>query len=225
MSTSITVDHFSDQLCVWAYCAQVRVDELRRHFGEQVAIRYRFVPVFGHTEKKIGQGWAARGGWSAYAAHVRGIVARFPHVTIHADAWERVRPASSAAPHLFLQTLALLEGRAAPPGGLQERAAWALRLAFFAEARDIASSTVQMEIAEQLGVPRAAIERALADGSAMAALFEDVEAAQAQKIEGSPTLVFDGGRQKLYGNVGYRVIEANVHELLHAPSADAASWC
>ena len=34
----------------------------------------------------------------------------------------------------------------------------------------------------------------------------------------------DGGRQTLFGNVGYRVISANIEELLHQPSGEA-SWC
>ena len=44
------------------------------------------------------------------------------------------------------------------------------------------------------------------------------------RVMGSPTLVFNEGRQMIYGNVGYRVIEANVLELLNKPKA-AASWC
>jgi hypothetical protein len=36
--------------------------------------------------------------------------------------------------------------------------------------------------------------------------------------------VLNEGRQHLNGNVGYRVIEANVRELLHKP-ADEMSWC
>jgi hypothetical protein len=31
--------------------------------------------------------------------------------------------------------------------------------------------------------------------------------------------------QLLYGNVGYRIIEANVRELLHNPLHGEASWC
>lgn len=224
--TTILVDHFSDVLCVWAYCAQIRVDELRHQFGDRVSLRYRFVPVFGSTAKKIGAGWADRGGWAAYAEHARRVVARFPHVTMSQDAWEKVRPASSASPHVFLKAVQKLEGSGASPAeGPYERAAAALRHAFFVDARDIAMRAVQMEIAEQLGLPRAPIEVALADGSAMAAVFEDVEAQGAQKIEGSPTLLFNEGRQKLYGNVGYRVIEANVEELLRTPAVGIGSWC
>jgi hypothetical protein len=40
----------------------------------------------------------------------------------------------------------------------------------------------------------------------------------------SPTFVLNEERQKLYGNFGYRVIEASVHELLAEPG-ERASWC
>jgi predicted DsbA family dithiol-disulfide isomerase len=223
---AVAVDHFSDVLCVWAYCAHVRVDEVRAHFGASVALRYRFVPVFGSTAKKIGQGWSERGGFSAYARHVQGVAARFAHVTVSPDAWEKVRPASSSAPHLFLKAVQIASGDdPTSPGSAIERAAWATRLAFFRDARDVSKRAVELEIAEELGLPRAGIEAALDDGRAMAALFEDVEAQTAQKIEGSPTFVFNEGRQKLYGNVGYRVIQANVEELLRSPDPQAASWC
>jgi predicted DsbA family dithiol-disulfide isomerase len=222
----LPVLHYSDVLCVWAYCSQIRIDEIRRGFGGDVAITFRFVPVFGSTASKIGKGWADRGGFSGYAAHVRTIAAGFPHVTLHPDVWERVRPASSSSPHLFLEAVKLLEGAGpSPAGGLFERAAWAVRLAFFRDARDVATRRVQLELAEELGLPRAELEALLDDGRAMAALFEDIDAQRQQNIEGSPTLVFDEGRQRLYGNVGYLVIEANIAELLRTPGAHAASWC
>ena len=45
-------------------------------------------------------------------------------------------------------------------------------------------------------------------------------------VQGSPTFVFNEGRQMLYGNVGYRIIEANLRELLSRPSAEGMpSWC
>lgn len=43
----IVIDHFSDVLCVWAYAAQIRMDELKREFGEQIQVNYHFMPVFG----------------------------------------------------------------------------------------------------------------------------------------------------------------------------------
>lgn len=226
MDALLPIEHFSDVLCVWAYCAQIRLDELLSTFAGRVAVRYRFVAVFGSTAKKIGEGWAARGGFEGYAAHARGVAARFPHVTMHEDAWTRVRPASSSSPHAFLAAVRLVEG-AGPSGadGPTRRAAWALREAFFRDARDVGLRAEQLAIAEALGLPRAELERLLDDGRALAGLAEDAEAQAAQKIEGSPTLVFDQGRQKLYGNVGYRVIQANVEELLRAPDPGSGSWC
>jgi hypothetical protein len=32
-------------------------------------------------------------------------------------------------------------------------------------------------------------------------------------------------RQKLYGNVGYRIVEANIEELLRKPDLDQYNWC
>ncbi len=223
-SRVVFIEHYSDVFCVWAYCAQIRVEELQHAYGARVALRYRFIPVFGSTQKKIGHGWP--GGFSAYAKHTRSVVARFPHVTMHEDTWERVQPASSAAAHLFLKAVQLVEGPgASPSAGSLERAAWGLRLAFFRDGRDVAHRSVQLELCEQLGIARAPIEAALVDSTAMAALCEDIEAQATQKIVGSPTLVLNEGRQRLYGNVGYRVIEANVEELLRDTDPHAASWC
>jgi hypothetical protein len=42
---------------------------------------------------------------------------------------------------------------------------------------------------------------------------------------GSPSLVLNEERQKLYGNVGFRVMQANIQELIRTPHADEASWC
>jgi predicted DsbA family dithiol-disulfide isomerase len=53
----------------------------------------------------------------------------------------------------------------------------------------------------------------------------DQRDADKMKIEGSPSFVLSEGRQKLYGNVGFRIIEANIEELLRGPHADEASWC
>ena len=225
---ALKVTYFSDVLCIWAYCAQARLDGFRRKFADDIAVEYRFIPVFGSTSQKIGAGWADRGGFEAYARHVREVARRFDHVEVHAGVWEATRPASSSAPHLFLKAIQVIEGPAgtpSPAGGLLERSAWALRQAFFREGRDIARTSTQMEVAEAMGVPVAQVEALLADGRAIAALFEDVEAQARHKIEGSPTFLLNDGRQKLYGNVGYRVIEANLQELMRAPDLTWASWC
>ena len=68
------------------------------------------------------------------------------------------------------------------------------------------------------------IEQLMNDGTALAALMSDMEMKQAFKLEGSPSYVMNKGRQKLYGNVGYRVIEANITELLEKDE-NQLSWC
>jgi protein-disulfide isomerase len=62
-------------------------------------------------------------------------------------------------------------------------------------------------------------------GAAFARLAEDYQDADKMRIEGSPSFVLNDGRQKLYGDVGFRIIEANIQELLQLPAGDQASWC
>ena len=69
-----------------------------------------------------------------------------------------------------------------------------------------------------------AIREPLEDGRAFAALAADYEAATRDQVKGSPTFVLNHGRQRLYGNVGYRIIEANIEELLR-DRGEMASWC
>lgn len=73
------------------------------------------------------------------------------------------------------------------------------------------------EVLAEAGLPPAPIERRLADGRAHAALAADLALAKEQELRSSPTLLFNDGRQRLSGNVGYRIIEANVRELLERP--------
>jgi len=218
-TAALPVDYFSDVLCIWAYAAEARVEELARKLGDRVAISRRYLSVFGDTATRIGVGWRERGGWEAFNAHVRSVAANFDHVAVHPRLWLDARPASSLGVHLLLKAAALALPEAA------ERLDWALRLAFFRDGRDIADAAVQREVAAAEGLAWAPLRRAIDDGSAFAALSGDLEACEKMRIEGSPTFVLNEGRQKLYGNVGYRVIEANVQELLRAPSRDQASWC
>ncbi len=84
---------------------------------------------------------------------------------------------------------------------------------------------MQCEIAADLGADIGAIEARIHSSAAFAALAADYQDADKMRIEGSPSLVLNEGRQKLYGNVGFRLIEANVQGLINAPGTDDASWC
>lgn len=234
MSERVKVAYFSDVLCIWAYLAQVKVDEIREQLGDKVDVVCHFIPVFGDTSEKIGQGWKDRGGFAGYGRHVFETAQRFAHVQVHPDIWTKNVPPSSAGCHLALKAVQRLCDRGlAAPGPLDQYArrtlveeyAWRLREAFFARRSNIAERTVQLELAESLDISLEQLRKEIDDGSAFAALCADWELQKRQSVQGSPTWVFNEGRQKLYGNVGYRIIEANLKELLAGAPADSASWC
>ena len=220
----IRISYFTDALCVWAYVSQVRIDELKSNFSDSVEIESRYFHVFGNVAGKIEAVWKERGGLPAYRQHVRETVEKFGHVQLHEQTWERHVPKSSMPAHLWLCAIRHAEKSAKCAPGFGDRTAWAFRDAFFRHGRDISQDKVLFEIAESIGLPAAAVQDALASGAAHAALAEDLELARTQSISASPTLLFNEGRQRLTGNVGYRIIEANIRELLEAPSGQL-SWC
>jgi predicted DsbA family dithiol-disulfide isomerase len=135
---------------------------------------------------------------------------------------------SSLPAHLFLCAVRLLEAGedrlACPAGGLLERTAAAVRSAFFRDLADISRRSTLFEVGERVGLPLREIEDILDRGVAHAALAADLALVRDLAIRSSPSLSFNEGRQVLTGNVGYRIIEANVRELLERP-AGQASWC
>ncbi|MEO8758946.1 MAG: DsbA family protein [Devosia sp.] len=226
----IRVIYFSDVLCVWAYAGQARVDAIKRSFASEVLIDYRFCAVFGDTATKIGEAWRDRDGFAGYGRHVAGVVKRFEHVTLHPVAWTKVRPASSLSPHVFLSAVLDWE-RSTLPAPLErepkifESVTWALRRGFFQDGLDISRREIQFELARPFAIDLAAVAARIESGAAFATLSADYQSADKMRIEGSPTLVLNDGRQKLFGNLGFRVIEANIKELLRDPHQDQASWC
>lgn len=216
---SIVLTCFSDVLCVWAHLSEARLDEVRRCYGSRVHIDYRFFPVFGNSARKIGTGWRERGGYAGFADHVREAMAPHQHIELHPAIWRDVRPASSAPAHLMLKAVQ----RVAPH---QSQALLvAVRKAYFRDCRDIARRSVLEELLQDQGVDVEAVRDVLDSGEAHADLEADEQDRREQQVQGSPTLVLNNGRQKLFGNVGFRLIDANIEELLRTPRADAASWC
>lgn len=221
---AVQITHFSDALCVWAYVSQVRCDELLERFSGQVAVDARYFQVFGDVAGKIAKGWSERGGLAGYAAHVRGVAEQFPHVELHGDAWVRNTPTSSMPAHLVLCALRVLEAGEELAAGVTTRAAWRVRECFFAECGDVSDRGVLLQCAERAGARPGQVEPLLRDGRAHAALCADLELARELDVRASPTLTFNEGRQRLTGNVGYRILEANVRELLERPEGQS-SWC
>ena len=221
---SVEITHYSDVLCIWAYVAQIRCDELLERFPDQTSIDCRYFHVFGDVAGKMEASWSARGGLAAYAEHVKGVAEGFPHVEVHDDVWVRSTPRSSMPAHLVLCAVRGMVTDGEAESCSTARAAWAIRLGFFRDALDVSRRPTLLELVEAQGLPAAAIEVRLDDGRAHATLATDLDEARRQGIETSPSLVFNEGRQRLAGNVGYRILEANVRELLERPG-DQSSWC
>lgn len=230
---TIHISYVSDVLCVWAYVAEVRLDELRKEFGSSVELEYRFIPIFGATRYRIAEGWKDRGGYAGFGAHVREVAEGFPHASVAEGVWRDVSPTTSAAAHEMLCAVRLLqdEGVVATERredlngrNLFEEAIWRVRSAFFEHSRDISDRGVLLDVLAEVGLPLPKIEAKLESGEALAEACRDVELRDKHGIEGSPTYYLNQGRQKLYGNVGYRVVSANLRELIEQPGHQA-SWC
>lgn len=221
----LLVTQFTDILCVWAYVGQVRVDRLSESLGGQMKIDARFCPVFNNARERLERSWKDRGGLAGYAKHVADVVARFDHVELSPKPWASVAPNSSLNGHIFLAAIRNLEHHQEVADNAYNDACWAFREAFFRDGRDIGTRAVHYEIAEDLGLPIASIEQRLGSGAAHADLAFDFDQAREFDVRTSPTLMMNEGRQRLVGNVGYRVVEANVRELLRQPGGTEASWC
>ncbi len=171
-----------------------------------------------------------RDGYAGFNAHLQDVAKRFPHVDVHRELWMKARPLTSSSVHLFMK--AVERCHADGPEGSQQASIGnfvallqAFRTAFFRDCQDIARWGAQCDIAKPFGVNIAAIEQCIHSGAAFAMLAADYQDADKMRIEGSPSFVLNEGRQKLYGNVGFHLIEANVQELLRSPGANEASWC
>ncbi len=180
---------------------------------------------FGDTARKISTTWKDKGGYGGFNAHLMHSAAGFPEISLNPDLWTHVRPASSMAPHVTLKAAHQLESEGLAAPGSSAAALWKMRQAFFEGGRNIAEWSFQRDVLSAAGVSLADVEALIHDGRAFAALASDYRDADALKIQGSPTFVLNDGRQKLYGNVGYRIIEANIQELLRTSAPEQASWC
>lgn len=219
MSSPIVIDYYSDVLCVWAWIAQRRLDELNAEWGEKIEVHYHYLNLFANTEQRIGQGWADRNGFAGFSNHVIESAMPYPDAVVHERIWLDVRPKSSLNAHLLLKAIELVEGREA-----SARYSYRLRQQFFEENQDIGDLDLLLNLAKNCGFSQAAVDRAIKSGDAAAQLARDYQLAQEQRIQGSPSWVMNNGRQTLYGNVGYRLLSANIRELLDKQVTEA-SWC
>lgn len=220
----IHITHFSDVLCVWAYVSQIRINELIDNFGDKVDFEYLFFSVFGNALGKIDKAWEGKGGQEAYSQHVQEIVSEFGHLDVHADVWIKDAPQSSIPCHLYLCAAQLAEENGVVESGTFTQLAWQMRESFFAEAKDISNIAIIREIIEEQNLPLSEFELNISNGKAYAVLSDHMQKALDKHVRASPTLTFNEDRQRLTGNVGYRIIEANVRELLERPE-EQQTWC
>ncbi len=218
-NTPLIIDYYTDILCVWAWIAQRRIDELNVQLGSKIELYYHYIDLFGDTETRMRNQWVDKGMYDGFGDHVAHAAAPFETAPVNPDIWHKVRPTTSANAHLVIKAVELAYGT-------DEAVAFALvlRKAFFVEAQDISNLKVLCGLVKQQGLDDKPINEVINKGSAIAELMGDYQRAKQQGIKGSPSYVMDKGRQTLYGNVGYRVLHANIEELLKNPM-DEASWC
>lgn len=219
MSSPLVVDYYSDILCVWAWVAQRRIDELNKQLGDKIELKYHYLDVFGDATNKISTQWQERGGYGGFSTHVVESASIYEDAPVNTSIWSKTRPTSSANPHLVLKAIELTYS-------CQQSIELSLkfRQAFFVEAKDISHLDILFAIIEDAGLDSMQVNTAILDGSAMAGLMHNYQQAKTLGLKGSPSYIIDNGRQILYGNVGYRVLLANIEEQLNKPQSEA-SWC
>jgi len=105
---TIKIEYFSDVLCIWAYGGQIRMDELKRDFADEINIEYRFVPIFGAGKQHVNNVWKEKGGLSGFNAHLQQVAKNWSHVSVSSDLWTKVAPETSTSAHLYLKAIQLL---------------------------------------------------------------------------------------------------------------------
>lgn len=218
-SSPISIDYYTDVLCIWAWIAQPRLEEIRLKWGDQVKIHHRYIDIFGDARSKIPAQWGESDGYEKFRAHVAQSAKPYKHTNIHPNIWTTVRPNTSVTPHLILKAIEIVAGEKTV-----DLMSMQLRHKFFTRAVDICNLEILLNMSSQIGVERSSILAPLQDGRAMAALSSDIKRAKDNGIKGSPSWVLNNGRQVLYGNVGYRILSANIEELAKNP-VEEASWC
>lgn len=214
----INVDYFTDVLCVWAFIGEQRLNEVENQLGKHLDIQLQFLPNFASVIPKIEAGWKDKGGFEGYAQHVHDVANQF-EITLHPDVWLKTRPSTSMMAHALIKSVENVHDH-----DLARHYASALRTAFFIEALDISDISVCEAVAKQLQVDWVKVLDSFNHGHGLSSLNSDFQNAKEYQVAVSPAWVFNEGRQKLVGNVGYRVIEANLKELI-VEKPLKHNWC
>ncbi len=217
----LSFSYWSDPLCIWAFLAQDKLDRIVDEFGPRLAIETRIVPVFGSIPWRFTKGPWSKEGVEGRMEATRRAARELGHPEVSGACWKSM-PATSWAPSAAVKAVDMLEREHAAPAGSTRALLRDIRAAFFVDNRNIAHRSVALEVAESHSLERGSIEQKLDDGSALAAVWEDHEAREQLKIQGSPTYLFDGGRARLYGNFSYGILHSTIEELLRGIKPDGS---
>ena len=219
----LDVEYWTDPLCIWAFVGHAKLERVLDAFGDKVAIRYRTIPVFDDIAERFDTGvWSANGREGRRASNRR-IAREHLGLEITGDIWLNRELTSSWMPGMAVRAVALLEGRGQIPTGCVPRFQWAVQRAFFEEDRNMTHRGELLAVAEACAIDVDAIVAELDSGRALAALLREDAEAQALKLRGSPSYVFDGGRSVVYGNFDYAVLEATVRALVTGSEAGGSN--
>ena len=212
-SSALEFIYWSDPLCVWAFVAQPKLEKILEQWGDRVAVEYRVVPVFGSVPWRFESGPWAKAGPEGRVAATQRVAAKNGREDVDGSVWLDDPPASSWASGAAVKAAFAAEAAGEVEPGKAAAYLSGLRHRFFVENGNIAKRDQQLSVAEMLSIPTACIAKRLDDGSAFASLWQDDLAKTEQRVQGSPTYSFDGGRAMLYGNFPFAILHATVEEL------------
>ncbi|KZY88067.1 disulfide bond formation protein DsbA, partial [Oleiphilus sp. HI0072] len=171
------------------------------------------------TKTRMAKQWGERGGYEGFGRHVQDAAAPYDNAPVNPEIWKTVRPKSSLNAHLVLKAceLAYSPQRSADLMLLVQKS-------FFVDNLDVGLLDNVLLLAKQSGMDSDALKTLIDEGDAAALLMSDYQKAAELNIKGSPSWIMNNGRQELFGNVGYRILRANIKEVLSKPGYEA-SWC
>ena len=219
MNTPVTVEYYTDVLCIWAWISELRVQQLKKDFGDSIEIKAKYMDVFGDVNHKMNTTWLAKGGVIGFSEHIQKTAQSFPELNVNSTLWKNTQPSTSAVAHQYIKAVKLSHG-----DSNAQAFALAIREAFYINAQNISDPQILNALIQAQGLDGSLVNLALNDGSAIAALMSDYQMAKAKNLQGSPTFILDNGRQTLFGNVNYRVLKANIESLLQADIPNSPSW-
>lgn len=219
MSSPLVIDYYSDVLCVWAWIAVRKNEELLQEWGDKVILKQHYINLFGDTEQRMKKQWGEKGEYEGFARHVLKSAAPYDNAPVNSEIWKNVRPATSANAHLILKAVEIEYSEM-----LSATLSELIQRRFFKDNYDIGNQEILLDLAKEISLEPDKLKSSIESGKAPAALMQDYQKSVELGINGSPSWIMNNGRQILFGNVGYRVLSANVREILNHPKHEA-SWC